>query len=264
MALGQPEKATARTFWSLLPTPDTSSANFLSSPVRPAGRIRFWGLLIFTGVISVLVFVLLCYSWSGSSLVLFALKLPAASTQTIVALIFLYILLYLTAPGLTGGMQDIVPGPRIEPRPPALGARTHSLRTTREFLILTILLRMRYLLPYFLVLQVFFFFFLFGHTAQFAGSQFPDQGLNLGPSSGSTKSYPLASQGTPPPSFARGVKWLPAVLAASFPGLGSSCHCQEDPSVFPASPSSCRARQETRARVSLPRGRFLPESFQPV
>ena len=76
VALGQPEKAAARTFWSLLPTPDTS-ANFLSSPVRPAGRIRFWGLLIFTGMISFLVFVLLCYSWSGSSLVLFALLCEA-------------------------------------------------------------------------------------------------------------------------------------------------------------------------------------------
>lgn len=77
VASGQPEKATARTFWSLLPTPDTSSANFLTSPVRPAGRIRFWGLLIFTGTISFLMFVLLSYSWSGSSLVLFALVCEA-------------------------------------------------------------------------------------------------------------------------------------------------------------------------------------------
>ena len=198
MALGQPEKATARTFWSLLPTPDTSSANFLSSPVRPAGRIRFWGLLIFTGVISVLVFVLLCYSWSGSSLVLFALKLPAASTQTIVALIFLYILLYLTAPGLTGGMQDIVPGPRIEPRPPALGARTHSLRTAREFLILTILLRMRYLLPYFLVLQVFFFFFSFWSHCTVCRISVPRPGIEPGSQQWKHQVLPTGQPGNSP------------------------------------------------------------------
>ena len=31
------------------------------------------------------------------------------------------------------------------------------------------------------------FFFLFGHAAQLVGSQFPDQGLNLGHSSESTE-----------------------------------------------------------------------------
>lgn len=124
VALGQPEKATARTFWSLLPTPDPSSANFLNSPARSAGRIRFWGLFIFTLMISFLVFVLFSYSWCGSSLVLFALLCKA--------LYHLHpdhtdhnFLLHISLSDCTrssGGRQDIVPCPRMEPQTPCTGS----------------------------------------------------------------------------------------------------------------------------------------------
>ena len=40
--------------------------------------------------------------------------------------------IYLAAPGLTCGMQDLVPWPGIEPRPPAVGAQSLIHWTTRE------------------------------------------------------------------------------------------------------------------------------------
>ena len=46
--------------------------------------------------------------------------------------LFIYVFIYLAAPGLGCGTQDLVPGPGIEPGPPALGRQSLSHWTTRE------------------------------------------------------------------------------------------------------------------------------------
>ena len=47
------------------------------------------------------------------------------------------------------------------------------------------------------ILAEVFFLFFFGHAKQHAGSQFPNQSLNLGHGSESPESYPLGHQRTP-------------------------------------------------------------------
>ena len=77
--------------------------------------------------------------------------------------------IYLAAPGLNGGMWDLLPQPGIEPRPPTLGAQNlHPWMTTRE-------------IPSFI-------YFFFGHAMQLAGSQFPNRRLNPGHGSESLES----------------------------------------------------------------------------
>ena len=58
---------------------------------------------------------------------------------------------------------------------------------------------MNYLLFLLICVLSLFFFFFFGHGVQWfdMGSQFLDQGLNLGHSSERAESYPLGHQGTP-------------------------------------------------------------------
>ena len=46
--------------------------------------------------------------------------------------IFIYLFIYLAASGLSCSMWDLVPQPGMEPGPPALGAQSLSLWTTRE------------------------------------------------------------------------------------------------------------------------------------
>ena len=64
-------------------------------------------------------------------------------------ILFIYLFIYLAAPGLSCGTWDPVPRPGIEPRPPALGERSPSHWTTREVPVSSLLFH-DYLLSNFL------------------------------------------------------------------------------------------------------------------
>ena len=73
-----------------------------------------------------------------------------------------------------------------------------------------------YMQSVFLFIYFYFIYLFFGRALRLAGSQFSDQGLNLGQGSDSPESLPLGHQGTPLQSLLCAIEWKdPANLSGA-------------------------------------------------